>query len=64
MSRTRLAALAVLVGVHAASTAEAGELLRAYELARRGDPQLAGAGANRLSRREGYPQARPRSCPS
>ena len=41
-----------------ASPAEAGDLVQAFELARRNDPQLASAQSSRLATREGYPQAR------
>jgi len=52
------AALAAVIASVAATDADAGDLVQAYELARRSDPQLAGAASNLLASRESYPQAR------
>ncbi len=56
--RSRMRSALGLVLVLAGARAEAGDLLHAYELALRSDPQLAGAGANLLARRETLPQTR------
>ncbi|HTE51511.1 MAG TPA: TolC family outer membrane protein [Kofleriaceae bacterium] len=55
IARAALVAWAVL-GV--GGRAHAGDLLETYEIALRSDPQMAGAEANHLARRESVPQAR------
>ena len=49
--------IGVLLALGCAS-AQAGDLLQAYDLARQSDPQLAGSEANKRAQEEGVPQAR------
>ncbi|HTD29419.1 MAG TPA: TolC family outer membrane protein, partial [Xanthomonadaceae bacterium] len=55
--RLRPVHLALLLALGCAS-AQAGDLLQAYDLARQSDPQLAGSEANKRAQAEGVPQAR------
>jgi outer membrane protein len=55
--RLRPIHLALLLALGCAS-AQAGDLLQAYDLARQSDPQLAGSEANKRVQDEGVPQAR------
>jgi outer membrane protein len=55
--RLRRMHLALLLALGCAS-AQAGDLLQAYDLARQSDPQLAGSEANKRAQDEGVPQAR------
>jgi outer membrane protein len=55
--RLRRMHLALLFALGCAS-AQAGDLLQAYDLARQSDPQLAGSEANKRAQDEGVPQAR------
>ncbi len=55
--RLRPLHLALLLALGCAS-AQAGDLLQAYDLARQSDPQLAGSEANKRAEAEGVPQAR------
>ena len=55
--RLRPVHLALLLALGCAS-AQAGDLLQAYDLARQGDPQLAGSEANKRAQEEGVVQSR------
>ncbi|MBS7458501.1 TolC family outer membrane protein [Coralloluteibacterium stylophorae] len=58
MTRLRTLSLAIVLGLGAASSANATDLLEAYQAARMSDPQLSQADAERLATGENVPLAR------